>query len=261
MTPRIFLGSITVLLLASIPVPPQVAAHHSQYRVIDIGTFGGPSSGFNDGGNGENTVTILNNRATIAAAADTSFPEPFPGFSLTGGNNLVHALKWQNGIKTDLGALAEKADSLANWVSANGLIAGVSENGDIDPTFAGFPQLRAVLWRRHGHIIDLGTLPQGGYESYAQSVNSKSQVVGAAINTVPDRFSMGAPDFSGPGFFPGQTLWSSRQRLIRKRPLRKLYARANPATFDATFIRTFEKNPMSERRRPCISSQCPQSCR
>ena len=37
-------------------------------------------------------------------------------------------------------------------------------------------------------MIDLGTL-EGGYESYATSVNSKGQVTGSAVNTIPDPFS------------------------------------------------------------------------
>jgi probable HAF family extracellular repeat protein len=45
-----------------------------------------------------------------------------------------------------------------------------------------------VLWR-DGKIIDLGTLPEGGYESEAESVNSRGQVVGVTTNTVPDAYS------------------------------------------------------------------------
>jgi len=59
--------------------------------------------------------------------------------------------------------------SEAYWVSANGLVAGASQNGQ---------------------IIDLGTLPKGGNESGAQSVNSSGQVVGWALNTVADPTSM-----------------------------------------------------------------------
>ncbi len=54
--------------------------------------------------------------------------------------------------------------------------------------FAGLPELRAVLWQQGG-ITDLGTL-EGGYQSYASAVNSRGQVVGAALNTVPDANSM-----------------------------------------------------------------------
>jgi probable HAF family extracellular repeat protein len=41
----------------------------------------------------------------------------------------------------------------------------------------------------------LGTLPEGGYESEANAVNSSGQVVGAALNTVSDSNSMQAAAF------------------------------------------------------------------
>lgn len=70
--------------------------------------------------------------------------------------------------------------SATAWISANGLIAGASQNGETDPRDRGFPQDCAVLWR-DGNILDLGSLPGGGYESGAQTVNRRGQVVGWAI--------------------------------------------------------------------------------
>ena len=52
--------------------------------------------------------------------------------------------------------------SQAFWISANGLIAGNSQLGQLDPLIPGFLQTRAVLWK-DGKIIDLGTL-EGGHE-------------------------------------------------------------------------------------------------
>src|SRR5262249_31714173 len=50
--------------------------HH--YQLIDLGTFGGPSSYF-AGSNGVNDAVnqILNNQGTVAGWADTSTPDPF----------------------------------------------------------------------------------------------------------------------------------------------------------------------------------------
>ena len=104
---------------------------------------------------------------------------------------------------TDLGTLPGGASSQALWITANGLIAGNSQNGEIDPLFPGWGEFRVVLWKG-GKIIDLGTM-QGGYESFVSTANSRGQVVGLALNTVPDSFNI-----NGPGFFPTQSpafLW------------------------------------------------------
>src|SRR5262249_3145644 len=86
----------------------------------------------------------------------------------------------------DLGVLPGGDASTAAWISDTGLIAGQAENGAVDPLLPGFPEIRAVLWK-HGKAIDLGTL--GGNESSAFSVNNRGQVVGLAVNKIPDPFS------------------------------------------------------------------------
>jgi probable HAF family extracellular repeat protein len=63
-----------------------------------------------------------------------------------------------------------------------------------------------VIWQ-NGAIQDLGTLPDGGYESVGISANNKGDVVGFGLNTIADPFSL-----AGPGFFPTQTrafLWQN----------------------------------------------------
>jgi probable HAF family extracellular repeat protein len=180
--------------------------HYSRYKLIDLGTFGGPQSYLNDGNDGNNSATVLDNRGAIAGWADTPTPDPFPVFCFDDDCFVSHAFQFHAGVLTDLGALADGMSSQANWISASGLVAGVSQNGEIDPLIPGLPELRAVLWR-NGGITDLGTLPSGGYESFATAVNSRGQVVGEALNTVPDDFSM-----VGPGFLTTQTrafLWQN----------------------------------------------------
>ena len=93
-----------------------------------------------------------------------------------------------NGVITDLGALPGVNSSAPVWISDNGLIAGISENGLIDP-LTGFPQLRAVLWNRSRSIVDLGTL--GGNSSMGLAANSRGQVVGVALNAIGEN-----PDFA-----------------------------------------------------------------
>ena len=199
-----YIAAIT--LITGLAIPAQLLAQQPSYKLIDVGTFGGPLSNLNDGNDGNNSVTVVNNRGTLAGWADTPTPDPFPAFCFDDNCFVSHAFRWHAGVRTDLGALTDGVSSQAAWISASGLIAGVSENGDIDPLISGFPEIRAVLWR-NGGITDLGTLRNGGYESFAAAVNSRGQVVGNALNTVPDDFSMAAP-----GFFTTQTrafLWQN----------------------------------------------------
>jgi len=193
-----------IALCLAIATSSQLHAQQPRYRLIDMGTFGGPASGLNSGDHGSFSVSVVNNRGTLAGWAETSQADPFPTFCFTNDCYVAHALQWQAGVRTDLGALADGVSSQAIWVSGSGLVAGVSENGAIDPLLPDLPELRAVLWR-NGHITDLGTLPEGGYESFANAVNGTGQVIGGALNTVPDSNSL-----AGPGFLPTQTrafLW------------------------------------------------------
>jgi probable HAF family extracellular repeat protein len=195
-----FITSLTLLALLAVPV--QLAAQdnthrsparHYQYKLIDMGTFGGPESHFNPGSGNDFLpfASVLNNTGTVAGFADTATQDPFQPFCFW---NCIatHAFRaHRDGVLTDIGALSgEGNSSAALGISANGFIAGLSENGEIDPLYAGLPELRAILWQ-HGRMTDLGTLPEGGYQSEANSVNSAGQVVGAATNLTPDANSLG----------------------------------------------------------------------
>jgi probable HAF family extracellular repeat protein len=168
--------------------------HH--YVVINMGTFGGPNSrinGFEYSGSVEN----INNAGTLIGWADTAMQDPnqflgnqYGNFCFDDDCYVNHAFQSQNNSLSDLGTLPGGLNSATSWISANGLIAGTSQNGETDPLDAGFPEDQAVFWK-DGIITDLGTLPEGGFESGSQAINSHSQVVGWAFNTVPDLNSMG----------------------------------------------------------------------
>lgn len=195
-----------VVLFLAVALASPLHAQQIRYRLIDLGTFGGPESKVNSGDDGSFSVSVLNNRGLFAGWAETPQADPFPAFCFSDDCYVAHAFQWQSGIRNDLGALADGVSSQAIWVSNSGWVAGISENGAVDPLVPDFPQLRAVLWK-NGHIIDLGTLPQGGYESLAHAVNSKGQVVGDALNTIDDPNSIEAP-----GLFQTQTrafLWEN----------------------------------------------------
>jgi len=170
--------------LKAAPSPRQY--HH--YKLTDLGTLGGPQSYVNFP---NNYAPVLNDQSTATGWADTSELDPNPNLCFNQDCFVSHAFQSRNGLlpSADLGVLPGGSSSQANWISTNGLIAGLSQNGETDQLFPGFPEVRAVLWT-NGQIADLGTLPEGGYESFANAVNSRGQVVGLATNTIPDDFSL-----------------------------------------------------------------------
>ena len=181
------------MLFTALAHPVQPAAQEKQehkkeyphYKLVDIGTFGGP----NDIVNGPN-VPILSRNGTYAGEAELSIPDPYaPNYCADPDCLVQHAQKWSHGMITDLGTLpGVNLSSGATWVSTNGNIGGVSENGRIDPLL-GVPEIRAILWTKDGRMINLGTL-HGGHESFVPAVNDREEVAGWALNTIPDPFSM-----------------------------------------------------------------------
>jgi hypothetical protein len=67
------------LLAVALPITMTAQKHH-QYKVVDVGTLGGPNS-FHSGG-----AQILNNQGAFVAYADTSTPNPNPGCFIPFGN-------------------------------------------------------------------------------------------------------------------------------------------------------------------------------
>jgi uncharacterized membrane protein len=121
---------------------------HHTYKLIDMGTLGGPNGylAIDNGVNGAPNQ-VVNNRGAVAAWADTSTPDPNPASCFNPDCFVSHAFKWQNGVLTDLGTLAAGWSSSAAWISDPGLIAGQSQNAVIDPLVPGFSELRAVFGR------------------------------------------------------------------------------------------------------------------
>lgn len=195
-----------VTLSAALAIPVGLAAQDGQhdrhqphhYQIVDLGsTFGGPQSYFVPGSGAVFAgSSVLNMGGTVAGFADTSLPDPFqPNFCLSDCFVSQAFQAGSSGVLTNLGALPGGGSSAPIWIASNGLIAGVSENGQTDPLYpGGFPEMRAVLWQQ-GQILDLGTLPEGGYQSEANAVNNAGQVVGAALNTIPDANSMAVANY------------------------------------------------------------------
>ncbi len=185
-------------LLAPLVAPVRLTAQnieghvrHHHYKLIDMGTFGGPESYVNETIEAITASREINHRGMVGGS-DT--PTPTTGtsnFLVCGGLSgllpfVNHAFKGQNGVVTDLGTLAGADNcSGANGINASGEIVGSSENGEIDP-LTGVNQSRPVRWK-DSQIADLGTL--GGYQGTANSINNRGQVAGTATNAIADPFA------------------------------------------------------------------------
>ena len=155
---------------------------------MQIPTLGGSETNFFDN---TNNIAVLNGRGTVSGGcAGTPLSDPNSSmFWWSADGTICHAFLWENGALTDLGSLSGTNNSGAAWISSNGIVAGLSENGQIDPSIAGLPEVSAVMWR-DGKITNLGTLPGGGYQGAAVSVNSRGEVAGVASNLVADANSL-----------------------------------------------------------------------
>ncbi len=206
MKSRIAMWTTATTLLAALAMPVGMAAQdnpsqdpkpkHKKYKLIDMGTFGGPSSNISDSANGgpyiNSSGDVVGSAQTATSLSGVSNPyECFPG------PNVNHTLLWHNGHSIDLGAFppTDQNCSGSNAVGINdaGDITFQSETGTIDPLL-GVKELRSALLRR-GHAVDLGTL--GGNATASLSINNRDDVVGFALNAVPDPYSLYGVFFEG----------------------------------------------------------------
>src|SRR6476469_1942690 len=154
------------------------------YRLVDLGTFGGPVS-IVVGGTGN-----LNQRNTlVTSCADTSSLDPeYPNVNPWLGDDpyIQHGFWTRGGRLHDLGVLPGGTGSCGAGINSSGTVTGFSTDGYLDP-LTGYPESHSTRWQ-DGDILDLGTL--GGNESYANFINERGQITGAALNAIPDAFTI-----------------------------------------------------------------------
>lgn len=175
---RVF-TALALLLAYAVPQMTLAAgpANYPRYRLIDFGTLGGSNS------SSFGPSIQLNSRGQALAQSETTIPDPYAPPDCDDCFVWHGVVLEHNGLVTDLGSLPGSNASVPVGISESGLIAGFSQYGVIDPLFSS-AQWQAVLWKRDRSILGLGTL--GGNCSTAYSVNSRGQVVGMALNAVPE---------------------------------------------------------------------------
>ena len=176
-------SSLTAVTLFTVSFATHAAAQqtpapwksHVRYKLVDLGTFGGPHSLI------PFTQRDLTKAGTVVGMAETDIPDPFaPNCS---PNCVVQqGFVWRDGVMTKLLGFFPNLESGAQAINEAGIIVGESQNGLIDPA-SGAPTIHAVLWNKD-RFLDLGTL--GGNSSGALSINSRGQVIGTSQTTIPD---------------------------------------------------------------------------
>ncbi len=163
--------SLLATLALSVPLTAQDPPGPTHYRVIDLGTLGGPVSSGN----------ALNNIGWVTGSS-------------TEANGVQLATLWLYGLQIPLGTLGGPSSDVAYNVKNNfGLISGISENGKHDPLNESFScpvfglvsgnSCVAFAWQ-FGHMTPLPGL--GGNNSVGAGDNNLGQIVGWAENNVHD---------------------------------------------------------------------------
>src|SRR5215472_12445178 len=115
--------AINLVVCLALALPVQLAAQHTRYKLIDIGTFGGPASYFTDPGIG-GVSKVLNNQGMLAGKANTSTPDPSCGLPSCFD---AHVFRWDKGVLADLGTLPGGNNSEIGGINSRGWVVGLSE--------------------------------------------------------------------------------------------------------------------------------------
>jgi len=170
---------------ATIRLFAQEHGQHHHYKLIDLGSLGGPGGGIVGPSTGP-----LNNRGMILGGSDTSNADPFAPNHCFYDCFVDRSILWFNGHEIELPPLpgaGRNLSSFASSINAFGWSVGQAQNGEVDPATS-WPETRPVLWRGNS-ITDVGSL--GGTQGIANSINDFGQVVGGSATGTPDPFADG----------------------------------------------------------------------
>src|SRR5438309_1610218 len=135
MESKTLLFIVKATFITALALPAQLAAQQSHYKLIDIGTLGGPRSYINPP-NDLGSANQVNTSSIAVGGADTAIPHLGPCFGPDPSIPfvVVHAFQSKNGVITDLGSLGGVDHcSAATSINDHSLIAGNSENDVLDP--------------------------------------------------------------------------------------------------------------------------------
>lgn len=149
---------------------------YPKYRLVDVGTFGGPNSQFSTP-----ATKVLSNHGLSVGVADTNTADPGCFFDCLVDLPFVR----KDGVTLNLGVLPGGTSAIAYAVNERGTIVGSGQAAGIDP-LTGSNLLHGILWK-NGEIIDLGTL--GGNTNNPFAINDRGEVTGATTNEVLDPFA------------------------------------------------------------------------
>src|SRR5262249_10592336 len=108
-------------------VAPQIqsTAQQTRYKLIDVGTLGGPASYFTDPGIG-GVSKVLNNQGMLAGKTELEAPDP-NNANCPPACFVTHAFRWDKGVLSDLGTLPGGTNSDIGGINARGWVVGGSE--------------------------------------------------------------------------------------------------------------------------------------
>lgn len=88
---------IVIALLVISGIPTKAVAQQTRYKLIDLGTLGGPHSYGSVNGNG---FALLNNSGEVASYADLATPDPNAAFGCYDPDCFqAHAFRWKAIVK------------------------------------------------------------------------------------------------------------------------------------------------------------------